>query len=959
MALSDVTSPPAADAGLSAAVKAAPIVVSSDAALTLALTTVAKTGGVILLDGNGGPYTIEAKNFGSSATPITIGALDPAKPPVVEKIVMTNVSYVTLTGLDVRGGVPDGTGTIQIAGSDHVGLVGNTMTGIANGFLSETGTATRGNSLALIRDSQNIFIADNKVSGFFHGFGILEVKGLTLIDNDISKMQGDGFRGGGIQDAVISGNNFHDFYGSTQTLNHSDMIQIWGSGAQSLTQNITISGNTLDTGDGAATQSIFIRNEEFGLDNTPTSGYYQNITITDNVIRNGAFNGITVADARGVTVDNNTLLWDPDARTQTTGTSGLGGSTDPTIFLNNTPGAVITDNIAGRINDLTAGATRDPSNYLINYTDPSAPNYVDAHFVNVLGADPIDTSLRSDSPLYGTVGSGLSSEPPTDTLAAVILQSDVPGNALGVHLAGGLTWSHGAPIDTATATALWTLSDGSKLTGWDVNHVFKTPGTYSVQLLVTDATGHTDTLTRSIVIEDPTLFRFNFDGKTVVDLSGHASDVTLRGNVGAYAAGQTSDGFHLTGTSALIVSGTNTQINNLLAFDLTLGFRADRAGNTGMLMSQQGIMGLSILTKGALQFSLTTAEGTFKIITNIGLIADTKWHNIGLNYDGNSGTMSVLVDGHVVGSTAAHGVTAAPTAYGLCLGNPWGTSIAGVVDNFAMTLPANPGASDSSAVSIPPPPPPPPASVTLADINFSDHGADHSAYASLISVNDVTNTGFVAGRDETGFHLTGSTGFRVENENSQIYGLDAFDLSLAFRKDSAVGYGGLLNQNTILNLQILKTGALEFRLQTDAGVFRVTTAAGLMSDTNWHNISLHYDNASGKVSILFDGSVAAEGAAHGTTANPTAWSLVVGNPWGASVPGVVDDLLMTKPAPVAAASAMMAHVASDATGDATHAAMAASVPDHHAADDSISALMAMMKHHDAAANYHWQPDLVG
>jgi hypothetical protein len=868
------------------------ITVTTTAQLDAAMELIGRQGGgTILLDGNGGPYAIAAKGFGSANSPIILAPLNPNNPPDVTSVNFNNVSHVAVIGMDIHGGASDRSGDVSISRSDHIALIDNKMTGTANGFMSETGTAIRGDSAGLIRNSQDITISNNTISNYNHGLGFLEIKGLQYTGNEISKMQGDGFRGGGLQDVKIAGNHFHDFYGSTQSLNHSDMIQIWGTNALTLTQNISITGNILDAGEGAATQTIFIRNEEFGQGTALINGHFKNINVSDNVVHNGAVNGIVVSDTKGVVVDSNTVLWNQHATTQTTATSAEGGSSAPRIIVNNSIGISITDNVANQIATTSGGREVTPgSNFILNYSDPNSDNYYKNHILNLSpngDGDIRDLALRPDSPLWGKFGSSHSTISTSDTgVYAVLYQEKVAGNALALDFSAEFCLTKAGLIDTSSATAVWTFSDGRTATGWDIRHVFSKPGDYTVTLKVVDKAGQTDNIIRTIHVDDPTVFNFNFSAGAV-DTSANDLDVTVKGTpLATGGAGLDGKGFHLTTGTSLTVDRGNLQIFSLDAFDINFDFRKDSATGTGGLLSLHETMSAKVISGGAIEFVRKTDEGNFKVQTATGVLADRNWHDVSFRYDG--ATVSIVVDGKVCGSTAASGTTAPQASWGLVVGSPWSAPVKGMIDNLSMKVPADASAAqklsmfsqhDDNA----------PTHVVQADIDFSDKGADDSSFATKINIKDPLGNSFVAGREGEGFHLSGKSSFTLDRSNAHLFGLDNFDISLAFRKDAAAATGGLLNLHKTLDLTVLANNALQFKLQTDAGSFVIKSAAGALSDTAWHEIQLHFDSDAKVMSILLDGKVVASGTASGTTADASSWGLVIGDPWETSIKGVVDD----------------------------------------------------------------------
>jgi hypothetical protein len=68
--------------------------------------------------------------------------------------------------------------------------------------------------------------------------------------------------------------------------------------------NILVSDNSFISGDGSATQSIFVRNELADQSTERKDQYYRNITTEDNLIYNGHSFGITVGQTNGLTTNS-------------------------------------------------------------------------------------------------------------------------------------------------------------------------------------------------------------------------------------------------------------------------------------------------------------------------------------------------------------------------------------------------------------------------------------------------------------------------------------------------------------------------------------------------------------------------------------------------------------------------------------------------------------------------------
>ena len=354
-------------------------------------------GGTILLDSDGGPYWVNLDRLPEPHNPVTIKSSDPDNPAQVSQINIREVDNIRVenvivdsTHLENRAEHSD---DVQIRSAENIEIVDSVFRHDADGFLDRGEEPSE--TLGYIKGCENVVFSGNTVSGYYHGLSVLETDGALISDNEFTEMEGDGLRFGGVQNVEILDNHFHDFYGANHQVTHTDMIQFWGANTYSLTENVTISGNILDSGEGAATQGIFIRNEKIWQPGE-TGRPYQNFTITDNVIYNGHLHAIHVADVNGLDVSNNTILWNEDSTM--TFADGAPVNMVPAIRVKNVFNSEVTDNISPQY--ILSSNTDTSGNKTINYNNPEAWNYAGNHFVDPFaGADAelSDLTLLPDS----------------------------------------------------------------------------------------------------------------------------------------------------------------------------------------------------------------------------------------------------------------------------------------------------------------------------------------------------------------------------------------------------------------------------------------------------------------------------------------------------------------------------------------------------------------------------------
>ncbi len=379
------------------------VVVASTEELLAAYRRLSETpgGGTILLDGGAGPYALFLYGGHTRTTgtePVVIRSADPARKAMFSDIHIRDMQSIRIENVRIAGEAKHSLHTVLVQDSRDIAIVGNHFSGPATAHAA-TPSVQAGSGI-LLRNVGGVLFADNLVEGYNHGLGLMEVDGAVISGNEFRALQGDGIRGAGWRNVEILGNHLHDFLGSDQLVNHSDLIQIFGRNAGTLTENIVIDGNVLMASGLGGSQSIFIRNEEFGAPDDPTAGRYRNITVTDNLIYNAHTWGIYVADTDGVRVENNTALWNTEARIVA---EGVAHSLPPEIFVLNSRDAILRGNIAAKVR-IAEGEGVMSDNFSPDYADPASPDYVGVHVPGVrLGsaARVEDLRISATSPHVG------------------------------------------------------------------------------------------------------------------------------------------------------------------------------------------------------------------------------------------------------------------------------------------------------------------------------------------------------------------------------------------------------------------------------------------------------------------------------------------------------------------------------------------------------------------------------
>lgn len=289
----------------------ATLTLQDPADLQAAIASLDGAGGTILLPG--GTYAgLFLREGGAEGSPLVLRAADPGNPPRFPALEMQKVGHVVLDGLtlDYRFAPGDQISTrpFIISESRDIRLVRVLIDGDdARG----TGGVDDGFGFGIglnVLYSQDITIEGAEIRGFHRGIGVGEVDGFTLTGSLIHDLRSDGMNFSQVTDVRIEDNVIRDFRRPPKSDDHADMIQFWTVGTDEPSKNIVIRNNVLNSGRELYTQSIFMRNELVDQGDAGRELYYRDITIEGNVVINAHLHGITVGEAIGVTIANNTLI---------------------------------------------------------------------------------------------------------------------------------------------------------------------------------------------------------------------------------------------------------------------------------------------------------------------------------------------------------------------------------------------------------------------------------------------------------------------------------------------------------------------------------------------------------------------------------------------------------------------------------------------------------------------------
>jgi PKD repeat protein len=676
----------------------ATITVNGADSLKAALATASAGTTIELAPGNYGHLGINVpwvERWGSFDGEVTIRSADPDNPATFSSMFMLGVKNLTVDGVVVDY---SGTGkAVEVRDGTNIAIRNSVIKGDR---LDDPSHAYDGLPVALglsIRSSKGVAVENNEFSDWRAAASFLTSSDVVVSGNEVHTVARDGMTFVAVTDVLIENNHFHNFYTKDGIGDHRDMIQFWTAGTSTPSTGITIRDNVLNSGDGPWTQSIFMGNE-VARAQSGQGMFYRDVVIENNVIYNGHLHGITVGEADGVKITNNTLLHNPDG--------GLEGPVArPRV---NVAADALNVHVARNIAEAMPQQPGDAVNWkivdnlIVQNTDPGAPNHYGALFINALtgGTDLAALQARPGSLVEtGGYGSSLTRFNGTpEALTAVINYAGETGDMLAFD--AGYTANGGGFLDADDATFRWEMGDGTVLSGAEIEHAFA-PGTYTVKLTVTDAEGNSDDAQAKIYVPEPVRLDLDVTAQGLVDRSTYATPnlpaVKVEQGGGRYGA-------RLTDKTGFGLERGVAPIHDLNAFTISLDLKAaSGAASAGEIFRLHQSMALRVESDGRFVFDFTNNAGkVFQLSSAPTAALDGGWHDVTLTYDKWSGSLGIAVDGAEVGEVAASGASKPQEYWGLNFGSIWGkTAFDGLVDDFEVRSVGGGGGSDGPVVVLP------------------------------------------------------------------------------------------------------------------------------------------------------------------------------------------------------------------------------------------------------------------
>ena len=251
---------------------------------------VAHAGDVIqLASGSYSPIALTGLKFDGA---VTVMSQNPNALAMLNGLTVKDCQGLTFKNLDMAVDAAKADYPYMVIGSNKIAFDGLNVHG------SLDGNAQNDAAAMLIRNSKDVSVTNSEFQQLRHGIGHMDSDGVTISNNSFHDLQTDGVRGGGSSHVTVSNNYFTNFHMADG--DHPDAIQFWTTNTTKSASDITVSGNVVVRGGGDSIQGVFFRDQVGTLP-------FQSVTITNNIVVGGMYNGISVNGAKDLVISGNTV----------------------------------------------------------------------------------------------------------------------------------------------------------------------------------------------------------------------------------------------------------------------------------------------------------------------------------------------------------------------------------------------------------------------------------------------------------------------------------------------------------------------------------------------------------------------------------------------------------------------------------------------------------------------------
>ncbi|OOY07642.1 right-handed parallel beta-helix repeat-containing protein [Thioclava sp. F36-7] len=614
---------------------------------------------------------------GREDAPITFRSADPDNRAVIAQMNLREVSHVVIEAVTFDYRYSDGdrsnTRPFQVFTTRDLTIRDVLFDGDlapADPDLIEQGPLPTAFGLA-VRASTGITVERSEFRRFYRGGVFTDCTDLRVVGNDIHDMRMDGLNFAQIERAEIANNHIHDFRRAVASGDHADMIQFWTAGTERPSRDIAITNNLLNSGEGGFTQSILMRNELVDRGKAGAEMFYRNIEISGNVIINAHLHGITVGEAEGVKIANNTLIHDVYSE---------GEKRDPVLWIpqirvaRDARAVEIARNAVSEI----AGPAGQPDwklrdNLLIQDITPQRASYYDQLFVAARTGAPREIMNYAYLPGGALAGSGIGA-PMLDILGGP--EALQPVMRFARSEGGGTTLQFDAResvlpegVDPAEVAYRWGIDGQTSLDGAQVPVGFRMPGRHKVTLSLTLPDGRSAQSSGYVMVRDDRILSYDPDLGRVISHAGAQPEAldSIPLSPGALE-------FGLGGGAVVIPREMVAPLYGADRFALHMKLRAvgDYKSAGELLRLHQSLI-VRVTGRGTFEVEFWPESGQRLFLrTKRVPIYDGKWHDITFRYASEDSLFEVLSGEEVIGKGTVSGRLKPMEYWGLALGNPFG-----------------------------------------------------------------------------------------------------------------------------------------------------------------------------------------------------------------------------------------------------------------------------------------------
>jgi hypothetical protein len=245
-----------------------------------------------------GAYSGLRANGLNYAREVTITSADALHPAVLSPFYMRNSSNISFNNMEFSASESTDPHPLRTYNSNDISFSHDSF----YGDRGATPSSSPSDGVAFFSCASVRVIA----SDFTHlknGIDVMGADGGVFSNNSFHQMRSDGIDTSAASDVLIENNVFTDFYPAVG--DHPDAIQFWTSGTTTPSHDVVIDGNLVVRNSGAPIQGVFLADEIGTL-------RYQNVTISNNLIIGGMYNGIAVFGATNTSILSNVVAPYPD-----------------------------------------------------------------------------------------------------------------------------------------------------------------------------------------------------------------------------------------------------------------------------------------------------------------------------------------------------------------------------------------------------------------------------------------------------------------------------------------------------------------------------------------------------------------------------------------------------------------------------------------------------------------------